>query len=165
MLRVWWWWCGRGYVGRRRRRLRPGEDPDRQRNRTALTVGVCGDRWCGAGRDGRFIGVIDDGVGGWCDWLRRRRCGEIRVVVGRGVWGLRYSCGRSAGRGVFGLIIESDLNRVVVPWHRIDAVRVRRGIAVLTITGPKAKILLPAELLPDELHARIHARARNPRRV
>ncbi|MFC9979775.1 alpha/beta fold hydrolase [Gordonia sp. NPDC127522] len=65
----------------------------------------------------------------------------------------------------YGLIIESDLNRVVVPWHRIAAVRVRRGIAVLTITGPKAQILLPAGLLPHELHTRIPAHTRNPSRA
>lgn len=65
----------------------------------------------------------------------------------------------------YGLIIELDVNRAVVPWRRIAAARERRGIALLTITGPEVQILLPAELLPDELHARLPARARNQRRV
>ncbi|MCZ4581513.1 hypothetical protein O4158_20975 [Gordonia amicalis] len=61
----------------------------------------------------------------------------------------------ATGGNDYGLILESDLSRDSVPWHRIAGVRVRRGIAVLTVTGPKAQVLLPAELLPDELLARI----------
>lgn len=64
----------------------------------------------------------------------------------------------ATGGNDYGLTIESDLSRDRVPWRRIAGVRVRRGIAVLTITGPRAEILLPAELLPDELLARIPPR-------
>lgn len=68
----------------------------------------------------------------------------------------------ATGGNDYGLTLESDLNRHSIPWHRIAGVRVRRGIAVLTITGPTAQILLPAELLPDELLARVPRSAIKP---
>ncbi|MFE0750100.1 hypothetical protein [Gordonia sp. NPDC058843] len=104
-------------------------------------------------------------------WLVALVPADIVVVTALSYWSIRrthvhvVSPGQhmATGSDDYGLIIESDLNRVVIPWHRVIAVRVRRGIAVLTIASPKAQILLPAELLPDELHARIPAHARDPR--
>ncbi|MFT4398189.1 PH domain-containing protein [Gordonia lacunae] len=92
----------------------------------------------------------------------------VVVAAGLSYWSSRRMYAHVVGPGMtmtigaddYGLIIESQAGRDAFPWERIAGVRFGRGIAMLTIVKPKARMLLPAELLPAALLAQFPARDR-----